>query len=145
MKFGCQQFCSNYNEWKSLYTARILCFNKNFKNRTISTGIPSLGLRCEKWSNWTSGVGQKNPTPFPSVVMNPTPPKQLRLFATPQLWCTGTEVAREKWWATLPLRVLLSSTLWSSSTVEAHGFGLSVPKRKRTSQLVDLFTCFRFF
>jgi len=57
------------------YTARNLCFNKSFKrNCTISTGIPNLGVWCEKWSNWASGVGQKNSTPTPSVVMNPTPP-----------------------------------------------------------------------
>jgi len=36
---------------------------------------------CKKWPNWTSGVGQKNPTPTPSTVRNstPTPPKNLRL------------------------------------------------------------------
>ena len=35
----------------------------------------------KKWSNWTFEVGQKNPTPTPSVVRNPTatPPKNLRL------------------------------------------------------------------
>ena len=44
-------------------------------------------MRCKKWSNWTSGVGVglKNSTPTPSVVRNPTPtpPKNLRLLATP--------------------------------------------------------------
>jgi len=58
--------------------------NENFKrSRTISTGIPNLGVWCKKWSNWTSGVGvgQTNPTPTPSVVRNltPTPAKNLRL------------------------------------------------------------------
>jgi len=35
-----------------------------------------------KWPTWTSGVGQKNPTPTPSVVRNstPTPTKNLRLL-----------------------------------------------------------------
>jgi len=50
------------------------------RNCTISTEILNLGV-CKKWSDWTSGVGQKNPTPTPSVVSNPapTPPKNLRL------------------------------------------------------------------
>ena len=52
-------------------------FQQKFQsNCTISTGIPILGVWCKKWSNWTSGVGQKNP--------NPTPPKNLRLLTTPQ-------------------------------------------------------------
>jgi len=37
-------------QWKSWYTARILCFNRSFKrNCAISTGIPNLGMRCKKW------------------------------------------------------------------------------------------------
>jgi len=53
MKFGCQQFCSHSNQWKSWYTARILCFKKNFKRDcAISTGtsyrIPNLGVQCIK-------------------------------------------------------------------------------------------------
>jgi len=36
-------------------------FNKTFKrNYTISTGILNLGVWCKKWTNCTSGVGQKN-------------------------------------------------------------------------------------
>jgi len=51
MEFGC------WNQWKSWYTARNLCFNKSFKrNCTISTGC-NLWVWCKKWSNWTSGVG----------------------------------------------------------------------------------------
>jgi len=64
----------------------ISCFNKSFKgNCTILTGTPKLGVWCKKLSNWTSeiGVGQKNPTPTPSVVRNPIPPKNLRLLRTP--------------------------------------------------------------
>ena len=38
---------------------------------------------CKKWSNWTSGVGQKNPTLTTSVVRNPTPSRNLRLLTTP--------------------------------------------------------------
>jgi len=57
------------------------------RNSTISTRIPNLGVWYEKWCNWTSGVGvgQKNHTPIPSVVKNPTPipPKNLRLLAAP--------------------------------------------------------------
>jgi len=34
---------------------------------------------CKTWSNWTSRVGQKNPTPTPSVVGGLTPPKNLQL------------------------------------------------------------------
>ena len=49
-------------------------------NCTISTGIPNLDVWCKKWSNWTYGVGQKNPTPTPSVVRNLTPLKNLRLW-----------------------------------------------------------------
>ena len=46
------------NQAKSWYKATILYFNKSFKrNCTISTGIPSLGVQCKKWFNWTSGVG----------------------------------------------------------------------------------------
>jgi len=44
---------------------------------TISTGIPNLGVWFKKWSDWTSGVGQKNPTP--NVVRNPIPSKNVRL------------------------------------------------------------------
>ena len=44
-------------------------------------GNSQLRVWCKKWSTWTSGVevGQKNPTPTPSVVRNPnpTPPKNL--------------------------------------------------------------------
>ena len=70
MKFGCQ------NEWKSW--CREICFNKSFnRNCAISTGIPNLGVWFKRWSDWTSGVGQKSPTP--SVVRNPTPHKNLRL------------------------------------------------------------------
>jgi len=38
---------------------------QKFQKKFISTGIPNLGVWCKKWSNWTSGVGQKNPTPQP--------------------------------------------------------------------------------
>jgi len=65
-------------QWKSCWTARNPCFKKSFKrNCTISTGIPNLRVWFKKWSNWTSGieVGEKNATPTPSVVRNPTPPK----------------------------------------------------------------------
>jgi len=63
-----------------------ICFNKSLKrNCTISTGSPNLGVWCKKWSNWASGVGQKHPSPTPSVVRNLTPPKNLRLLMTPAL------------------------------------------------------------
>jgi len=68
------------SQWKSWRAARNICFSKSFKrNCTISTGIPSLRVWCEKWSNWTYGVGveQKNPTPTRSVVRNPNPPENL--------------------------------------------------------------------
>ena len=49
------------------------------KETTVSTGIPHLGVSYKKLSNWTCGVGvaQKNPTPTPGAVKNPTPPKNL--------------------------------------------------------------------
>jgi len=51
-------FVATSNQLKSWYTAR--CFNKSFKIcYTISTGIPILVEWYIKWSNWTSGVGQK--------------------------------------------------------------------------------------
>jgi len=41
-------FVATSNQWKSWYTARILCFNKSFKrNCTISTGIPNLWVWCK--------------------------------------------------------------------------------------------------
>jgi len=52
-------FVSISNQWKSWYRSKF-CFTKSFERyRIISTGIPSLGVWCKKWSNWTSGVGQK--------------------------------------------------------------------------------------
>ena len=49
------------NQWKSLCTARNLCFNRIFKrNYTISTGISNLEVWRKKWSNWTSRVGQES-------------------------------------------------------------------------------------
>ena len=78
MKFGFQ------NQWKSWCTLKNCGFNENFKiNYTISTAIHNLGVWCKKWSNWAVGVGQKNPTPTPSVVRNLTPPTNLQLFMTP--------------------------------------------------------------
>jgi len=53
-------------------------FQQKFQKKfcTISTGISNLGVGCIKWSHWASGVGvgQKDPTPTPSVVRNPIPP-----------------------------------------------------------------------
>ena len=41
-------FVATSNQWKSLCTARILCFNKSFtRNCAISTGIPNVGVRCK--------------------------------------------------------------------------------------------------
>jgi len=38
-------------------------FQQKFQKKcTISTRIRNLGEWCKKWSNWISGVGQKNPT-----------------------------------------------------------------------------------
>jgi len=56
-------------------------FQQSFKRNCTSTGIPNLGVWYKKWSNWTSGVEQKNPTPTPSVVRCPatTGPKTLQL------------------------------------------------------------------
>ena len=69
-------------------TQEVSQFQQSFKrNCTISTGIPNLGVWCEKWSNWISRVGQKNPTP------TPTPPTNLRLLTTlaptPHHWFEG--------------------------------------------------------
>ena len=46
---------------------------------------PNLGVRCNKWFNWTSGVGVGWKNPTSSVLKNPTPtpPKNPRLLATP--------------------------------------------------------------
>jgi len=42
-------FVATSIQWKSWYTATILCFNKSFKRHcTISTGIPNLGVWCKK-------------------------------------------------------------------------------------------------
>jgi len=87
-------FVAISTQWKSWYTARILCFNKRFKwNCTISTRIPNLGV----WYYGTSrvGVGQKNPTPTPSVVRHrtPTPHKNFQLLATPQPCCNMPSLA----------------------------------------------------
>ena len=58
MKFGCE---INGNRGAQ----QEICFNKSFKrNCTISTGIPNFGVWFKKWSNWTPGIGQKNPTPL---------------------------------------------------------------------------------
>ena len=72
VKFGCQQFLANSNQWKLWYSAKIFCFNKGFKrNCTISRGIPKFGVWYKKWFNSISGVGvgQKNPTPIHGVVI----------------------------------------------------------------------------
>ena len=53
-----KNFVATNTQWKSWYTARILCFNKSFiRNRTNSTGIPNLGVWCKSDPKWTSGVG----------------------------------------------------------------------------------------
>jgi len=53
-----------------------------------STGIPNLRVWRKKWSNWTSGagIGQKNPTPTPSVFRNPTQ-------ISPQICDSGSDSA----------------------------------------------------
>ena len=82
-----------------------ICFSESLKRIcTISTGIPNLGVWCKKWSNWTSAVGQKNPTPAPSVVRNPTShfPQNLRLLATPQL-CADVRVFTSSLFVMIPL------------------------------------------
>jgi len=58
------------------------------RNCTISTGIPNWGVWCKKWFNWTSRVGRKNATPTLIVLRNltRTPPKHLRILATPRPW-----------------------------------------------------------
>ena len=64
---------------KSWCTARILCFIKSFKiSCTIPTArvrMPNLGVRCNKWFKWTSGVGVRWKNPTSSVLKNPTTPK----------------------------------------------------------------------
>jgi len=48
MKFGGRLAVAANTQWKSWYTARILCFNKSFiRNCTDSTGIPNLGMWCK--------------------------------------------------------------------------------------------------
>jgi len=74
----------------------IVVHSKNSVSTKVSKEIvpfqqefPTLACDVKKWSNWTSGVGvgQKSPTPTPSVVRDPTPPKNLRHLTTPQpLW-----------------------------------------------------------
>ena len=62
-------------------------FQQKFENKLFHFNRNSqLSSVCKKRSRWTTGVGvgQKNPTPAPSVVRNPTPPKNLRLLTTPQ-------------------------------------------------------------
>ena len=61
MKFGCQQFCSNLHTMEIVVVVRILCFNKVSKEIVLYhfNRIPNLGVWYKKWSNWTTGVGQK--------------------------------------------------------------------------------------
>jgi len=41
-------FVAISTQWKSWYTARILCFNKSFiRNCTDSTGFSNLGVWCK--------------------------------------------------------------------------------------------------
>jgi len=71
-------FVATSDQWKSWCTARIICFNKSFiRNCTTSTGTSNLEVLCQKWFDWTSGVGVswQKPTPTPSVLRN-------------QFWCT---------------------------------------------------------
>ena len=70
------------------------------KEITISTGIPNLGVWCNKWFNWTCevGVGQKNPTP--SVVRNPipNPPRNIRFrLRNPAVACVAITVQTKLW------------------------------------------------
>ena len=92
------------------------------RNSTISTGIPNLGVWYEKWCNWTSGVGQKNPTPIPSVVKNPTPipPKNLRLLATPTPQSFLLEYVYAGFWeCTLIVKVHFWLLFWVSTKCKA--------------------------
>ena len=81
MKFGCQQFRSNY------HSVEIVVNSKNSVSRKVAKEIVPFQQECltwecdvKKWSSWTSGVGvgHKDPIPTPIVVRNPTPPKNLR-------------------------------------------------------------------
>jgi len=81
-------FVATNTQWKSWYTARILCFNKSFiRNCTNSTGILNLGEENDAkviHLDFRSRSRIKYPTPTPSVVRNQTPPKSLRFVGPPQ-------------------------------------------------------------
>jgi len=46
-------------------TQQEICFKRNC---SVSTGISNLGVWCKKWSNWTSGVGQKKRLRLPVLL-----------------------------------------------------------------------------
>jgi len=73
-------FVATSTQWKSWYTARILCFKKNFhklyhftsnSHRCVMQKMIQLDFRRRRWT--------KNPTPTPTltptIVSNPTPTK----------------------------------------------------------------------
>jgi len=91
MKFDCQQLAATSNQWKSWYAARIICFYKSSnRNCTISTGIPNLGVWCEKKIQKDFRSRTKNPTltANPSVLRNS--------ILTPQPWLHITSRGWEK-------------------------------------------------
>jgi len=47
--------------------------------------LPNLGVWCKKWSKWTSGVRQKNPTPTPPK-KHPTPQPCAKLMIPGTAW-----------------------------------------------------------
>ena len=117
-------------------TARNLCFNKSFKsNCTISTRILNLRVWFKKWSNWTSGakVGQKNPTPTPSVVRNPTPPKNLRLRNPGK---RGSGLSRRVWNTTL-LCYGFRAHIHSQHTWKANAFSSVKPPSLRSGRVIQ--------
>jgi len=87
---------SNY--WRSWRTAGILCFNKSFRRivpfQQARARIPSLGVRCKNRfkMNFRSKNRIKNPTP--SFLRDLTPPKNLRLLATPTPWLQDFEISK---------------------------------------------------
>jgi len=90
------------------------------KETTISTGITKLRVWLKKWSNWTSGVRQKNPTLTPSVVRNltPTPPKNLWL-RNPAFFVNNLKSSSTVAWCTL--LVVLFNVRWSATLCDVIG------------------------
>jgi len=67
---------SNKSLFQQTFQKKLRHFNRNSQFRSVMRNMIQFDFRSRSWT--------KNSTPTPSVVKNPTPPKNLRLLATPQ-------------------------------------------------------------